>query len=333
MTVGERIKTISQDWFLTEPLIFAVLCTHALKRNDNMGCDMRCGKGLIEYNPERLEHFDDRQLALRLKAEVLRITLKPKKHLRTVQFDVDLADMAIKGKTTRGNMVTKNEIHRITLKEHGRSTLDDREVWFDHDILRLNYEGHGVSLGKFAGDDRILVIMKNGEFYTTTSEATNHYEEGILRIMKYEPGMVWTAILNDADQGYVYLKRFTLDDNNKKQRMIGDNPESSLIVLSNEKYPRFEVKFGGDDAFRENLIVDGEEFIAVKSFHAKGKRLTNYNVETVTELEPRIVEEEAPQESEEPTVDDGAALSDDISQQEIIDKLTGQTRLFEDEEN
>lgn len=266
-------------------------------------------------------------------AEVLRITLKPKKHLRVLQFDIDLADLAIKGRTARGNMVTKNEIHRITLKEHGRSTLGDREVWFDQDILRLNYEGHGISLGKFAGDDRVLVIMKNGDFYTTTSEATNHYEEGILRIMKYEAGMVWTAILNDADQGYVYLKRFTLDDNNKKQRMIGDNPESTLILLTNEKYPRFEVKFGGDDSFRENMIVDGEEFIAVKSFHAKGKRLTNYNVEAVTELEPRIVEEEPQSQDEEPAGDETPALSDDISQQEVLDKLTGQTRLFDDEDN
>ena len=263
-------------------------------------------------------------------AEVLRITLKPKKHLRVLQFDVDLADMAIKGKTVRGNMVTKNEIHRITLKEHGRSTLGDREVWFDQDILRINYEGHGVSLGKFAGDDRILVIMRNGDFYTTSNEATNHYEEGILRIMKYNPSLVWTAILNDADQGYVYLKRFTLDDNSKKQRMIGDNPESSLILLTDTKYPRFEVKFGGDDSVRDNLIVDAEEFIAVKSFHAKGKRLTTYKVDTVTELEPRIVEtDEEPVQvdlDEEQEGDD----NNEISQQEVRDMLTGQTRLFDD---
>ena len=263
-------------------------------------------------------------------AEVLRITLKPKKHLRVLQFDVDLADMAIKGRTVRGNMVTKNEIHRITLKEHGRSTLDDREVFFDQDILRINYEGHGVSLGKFAGEDRILVIMRNGEFYTTTHEATNHYEEGILRILKYDPSTVWTAILNDADQGYVYLKRFTLDDNSKKQRMIGENPESSLILLTDTKYPRFEVKFGGDDSVRDNLIVDADEFIAVKSFHAKGKRLTTYKVDTVTELEPRILEE-APAEIEQDS-EPQDEMPSDIDQQEVRDKLTGQTRLFDDDQ-
>ena len=266
-------------------------------------------------------------------AEVLRITLKPKKHLRVLQFDVDLADLAIKGKTARGNMVTKNEIHRITLKEHGRSTLDDREVWFDQDILRINYEGHGVSLGKFAGDDRILVIMRNGDFYTTSSEATNHYEDGILRIMKYDPSIVWTAILNDADQGYVYIKRFTLDDNNRKQRMIGDNPQSSLILLSSQKYPRFEVKFAGDDSVRDNLIVDADEFIAVKSFKAKGKRLTNYKVDSVTELEPRIVEEKTTQDIDAQEPDDDNEISSDINQQEVLDKLTGQTRLFDDDDN
>ena len=265
-------------------------------------------------------------------AEVLRITLKPKKHLRVLQFDVDLADLAIKGKTARGNMVTKNEIHRITLKEHGRSTLGDREVWFDQDILRLNYEGHGVSLGKFAGDDRILVIMRNGDFYTTSSEATNHYEEGILRIMKYDHNLVWTAVLYDADQGYVYLKRFTLDDSSKKQRFLGENPESQLLLLTSEKYPRLEVKFGGDDSVREPMVIDAEEFIAVKSIHAKGKRVSNFNVGTVTELEPRIVEEE-PQEPVEPLeVDEEMDNNSLIDQQEVRDKLTGQTRLFEEDE-
>jgi topoisomerase-4 subunit A len=265
-------------------------------------------------------------------AEVLRVTLKPKKHLRVLQFDVDLAELAIKGKTARGNMVTKNEIHRITLKEHGRSTLGDREVWFDQDILRINYEGHGVSLGKFAGDDRILVIMKNGDFYTTSSESTNHYEEGMLRIMKYDRNLVWTAVVYDADQGYVYLKRFPLEDSAKKQRFIGDNPESRLLLLTCEKYPRLQVKFGGDDSVREPLVIDAEEFIAVKSIHAKGKRVSNYTVDQVIELEPRVVEEE----TQEPELTADAEVEETdaaINQQEVLDKLTGQTRLFEDDDS
>ena len=276
-------------------------------------------------------------------AEVLRVTLKPKFRLKTLQFDVDLTQLAIKGKTARGNMVTKNEIHRITLKEHGVSTLGDREVWFDPDILRINYEGHGVSLGKFGGDDRIMVIMKNGEFYTTSSEATNHYDEGILRIMKYDPDVVWTAIVNDADKGFLYIKRFTLDDSAKKQRMTGENPDSELLHLTDVRYPRFEVKFGGDDAHREPLVIDADEFIGVKSCHAKGKRISNWAVESVTEIEPREAPEEEqggqePEENPENAAQEpesaapaGEVIKDDgIDQTKVRDRLTGQTSLFDD---
>ena len=263
-------------------------------------------------------------------AEVLRITLKPKFRLKVLQFDVDLGELAIKGKTTRGNMVTKNEVHRITLKERGASTLGDREVWFDPDILRINYEGHGRSLGLFGGDDRILVIMKTGDFYTTTSEATNHYDEGILRIEKYVEGKVWTAIVDDADQGYLYIKRCTLEDNNKRQRMIGENPESRLLHLSDELLPRFEVRFGGDDAEREPFIIDAEEYIGTKSFKAKGKRISNYTIESVTEIEPReLPQDEQPEtEDDEPSSDE--PTEEGISQQQVMDRLTGQQRLFED---
>ncbi len=266
-------------------------------------------------------------------AEVLRITLKPKFRLKVLQFDVDLGELAIKGKTSRGNMVTKNEVHRISLKERGGSTLGDREVWFDPDILRINYEGHGRSLGLFGGDDRILVIMQNGDFYTTTSEATNHYDEGILRIEKYQEGKVWTAIVDDADQGYLYIKRCTLEDNNKRQRMIGENPASRLMHLSDEPLPRFEVRFGGADAVREPLVIDADEFIGTKSFKAKGKRISNYTIESVTEIEPREVPQPEP---EVPEVPDNAPDGDDmpptdgISQQQVMDRLTGQQRLFDD---
>ncbi len=263
-------------------------------------------------------------------AEVLRITLKPKFRLKVLQFDVDLGELSIKGKTTRGNMVTKNEVHRITLKERGASTLGDREVWFDPDILRINYEGHGRSLGLFGGDDRILVIMKTGDFYTTTSEATNHYDEGILRIEKYVEGKVWTAIVDDADQGYLYIKRCTLEDNNKRQRMIGENPESRLLHLSDEPLPRFEVKFGGDDAEREPLIIDADEFIGTKSFKAKGKRISNYTIESVTEIEPREVPQDELPESEDVEPSSDEPTDEGISQQQVMDRLTGQQRLFED---
>ena len=267
-------------------------------------------------------------------AEVLRITLKPKFRLKVLQFDVDFAELAIKGRASRGNIVTKNEVHRISLKERGASTLGDREVWFDPDILRLNYEGHGRSLGLFAGEDRVLVIMNNGEFYTTTSEASNHFDEGIVRIEKYVEGKIWTAIVDDADQGYYYVKRFTLEDNAKRQSMIGGNEKSRLVLLSDERYPRFNVTFGGGDDFREPIDIDAEEFIAAKSFKAKGKRLSNYTVGTVTEIEPREVpeEEEQPVEAPQAAVDQPVEPEEpkDISQSQVLDQLTGQWRLFGD---
>ena len=268
-------------------------------------------------------------------AEVLRITLKPKFRLKILQFDVNLAELAIKGKQARGNIVTKNEVHRISLKEAGQSTLGDREVWFDPDILRINYEGHGRSLGLFAGDDRILVIMKTGEFYTTSTEASNHYDEGILRIEKYAKDKVWTAVLDDADQGHPYIKRFTLEDNTKKQSFIGTNPDSRLLLLSDEPCPRFEVKMGGDDAHREPFIIDAEEFIGTKTFKAKGRRVTNWTVDSITEVEPR---EPDPVEEQTPTVADlgdseeAAPATDGISQDEVLDSFTGQQRIPFDED-
>ena len=274
-------------------------------------------------------------------AEVLRITLKPKFRLKVNQFDVDLAELAIKGKQSRGNIVTKNEIQRITLKASGTSTLGDREVWFDPDILRINYEGHGRSLGLFGGEDRILVIMKNGDFYTTSSDASNHYEEGILRIEKYVEGKVWTAIVDDADQGYLYVKRFPLEDNVKKQSMNGSNEESKLVLLTDEKYPRFNVKFGGGDEFREPLVIDAEEYIAVKSFKAKGKRVSNYEIAEVTEIEPR----EVPEEEQEQTIE-GSIAEDTVAEVStegkdnpeppapVLNEETGQWQLFgTDEDN
>ncbi|MCQ2287637.1 MAG: DNA gyrase/topoisomerase IV subunit A [Muribaculaceae bacterium] len=267
-------------------------------------------------------------------AEVLRITLKPKFRLKVLQFDIDLAELAIKGKQSRGNIVTKNDIHRISLKSAGASTLGDREVWFDPDILRINYEGHGRSLGLFGGEDRILVIMKNGDFYTTSSDASNHYEEGILRIEKYQEGKIWTAIVDDADQGYLYVKRFPLEDNAKKQSMNGSNEASKLILLSDEKYPRFNVKFGGGDEFREPLVIDAEEYIAVKSFKAKGKRVSNYEVAEVTEIEPREVpEEELPAEPQvvEPEVIETPEEPKPEPPAPVLNATTGQWQLFGDE--
>ena len=263
-------------------------------------------------------------------AEILKITFKPKPRLKCLFIDKDFSDIAIKGRQSMGNIVTKNEIHKISLKEKGGSTLGGRQVWFDRDILRLNYDGRGEYLGEFHGNDQILVIMKNGDFCTTSFDATNHYEADIMIIEKYDSGKTWTAALNDADQGYPYLKRFKLEPTQKKQNFLGENPKSSLILLTDESFPRFEVVFGGNDAFRDPLIIDAEEFIGVKSFKAKGKRISTYTVETINELEPlrkEIPQPEVP-EAELPDDTDAVTGSQSEGNSDILDEITGQMKLF-----
>lgn len=265
-------------------------------------------------------------------AETLRVTLKDKPRLKKLQFDVDFADIAIKGKGSLGNMVTKNEVHRISLKEKGVSTLGGREVWFDPDVLRLNYDGRGESLGEFNSNDRILVVLKSGEYYTSTFDSGNHYEDNILRIEKYREGLVWTAVLYDAEQGYPYVKRFVFEPVAKKQSFIGENTDSKLYLLSDAKFPRIKVTFAGADAFREPLVIDAEEYIGVKSYKAKGKRVTTFEVGTIEEIEPREVPDG---EEEQPPVDidaDTVEADDVINQNDVRDELTGQMRLFDADE-
>lgn len=265
-------------------------------------------------------------------AETLRVTLKDKPRLKKLQFDVDFADIAIKGKGSLGNMVTKNEVHRISLKEKGVSTLGGREVWFDPDVLRLNYDGRGESLGEFNSNDCILVVLKSGEYYTSTFDAGNHYEDNILRIEKYREGLVWTAVLYDAEQGYPYVKRFVFEPVAKKQSFIGENTDSKLYLLSDAKFPRIKVTFAGADAFREPLVIDAEEYIGVKSYKAKGKRVTTFEVGTIEEIEPREVPDG---EEEQPPVDidaDTVEADDVINQNDVRDELTGQMRLFDSDE-
>ena len=266
-------------------------------------------------------------------AEVVKVTLKPRPRLTRLTFDVDFGALSIKGKGAMGNLVTKNEVHRFSLKEKGASTLGGRQVWFDRDVLRLNYDGRGDYLGEFQGHDLVLVILKNGEYYTSTYDVTNHYEDNILRIEKYRRGHVWTAILNDADQGnYPYLKRFKFEPSARRQRFLGDNPASALVALSDAPGARFEITFGGGDAFREPLEVTAADFVAVKSFKAKGKRLTTFNVGSVTELDPVAVampdEDDYENDSAEMETESGSEAEPEKSDDEIRDEILGQQRIF-----
>ena len=204
-------------------------------------------------------------------------------------------------------------------------------MWFDHDVQRLNYDARGQYLGEFHSDDYVLVILKNGQFYTTNFDLNNHYESDIRIIEKFNPSKVWTAALYDADQqNYPYLKRFLMEATARKQNFLGENKESRLILLTDEVYPRLEVIFGGHDSFREALIIEADEFIAVKGFKAKGKRLTNYTLDTINELEPTRkpdpVPDDPPSAPEEP---ENLDPDRGKSQADIIDELTGQMKLFD----
>ncbi len=236
-------------------------------------------------------------------AEIIKVTLDPNPKLKKIFVDKDFSEIIIKGRASKGNLLTKFPVHRIGLKSHGHSTLGGRKVWYDPDVNRLNYDEHGQLLGEFFDEDQILVILQNGDFYLSNFDLNNHYEANILRIEKFQADKVWSAVLWDADnQGYPYLKRFLMEAAKRKQNFLGENPLSKLVLLSDQVYPRIQITYGGVDEFRGSEEIEVEEFIAVKGFKAKGKRLTTYQIESITELEPtRFPEEpESPEEPENP---------------------------------
>ncbi len=230
-------------------------------------------------------------------AEVIRVALKPSLGIKKLEVLKDLSELAVKGRASRGNLLTKFEVKNITLKQKGVSTLGGRQVWFDPDVLRINYDGLGTYLGEFQSDDSILVITKGGEYYTTTFELTAHFEDNILRIEKYNAEKVWSLVLWDADQQYYYAKRFTLEANAKPQTFLGENAESRIVLLSDNNQATFLVTL--QDEAKEPLTVIMEEFIGTKSAKAKGKRLTTQAVKTITDISPEPAVEETPIEQPE----------------------------------
>jgi topoisomerase-4 subunit A len=249
-------------------------------------------------------------------AEVLKVTLKPKPRIRNLIFDFDMAELAIKGRNSMGNILSKNEVHKVVVKRQGGSTLGGLRIWFEREVLRLNTDGRGLYLGEFHDGDQILVLTKEGELYTTSYDLANHYDDSVLFIEKFNPDRVWSAVLYDGEQKFYYVKRFQAELSGKPQSFIVEHRDSKLILLTREPHPRIEVKFNGPDKNREPLVIDVEEFIGVKGFKAKGKRLTTYQVKTVEELEPLIKEVE-PVEPEE-----------DEKNNNDIDPDTGQMSLF-----
>ena len=225
-------------------------------------------------------------------AEKVRVLLKPAPHVKKPDFTMDFSELAIKSRSARGNVFSKYDIKSVTLRSKGGSTLGGRQVWFDPDILRINYDGQGMYLGEFQSEDQVLVVMKNGDFFLTSFDLTAHFEDNIRIIEKYDPEKVWSLLLWDADQKYFYGKRFQMNASIKVQNMLGDNPNSRIELLSDRSEACFRVVF--TDEAREPLTLLMEEFIAVKGVTARGKRVTTFDVKQLEDItpEPEVPEEE-----------------------------------------
>ena len=268
-------------------------------------------------------------------AEVIKVTLDPAPKLKKIFFDKDFSEVGIKGRSAKGVILTKYQIHRIGLKSHGHSTLGGRKVWYDPDVNRLNYDEHGQLLGEFNDGDAILVILKNGDYYLSGFDVNVHFEDNIAHLEKYEAEKVWSCVLYDADnQGYPYVKRFLMEASKKKQNYIGENVNSQQILLTDQVYPRIQITYGGADDFRGTEEIDVEQFIAVKGYKAKGKRLTTNQIDNIVELEPTRfpTEPTEPTDPTEPFEEENLDPDAGKSQQQVMDELTGQQTLFSDED-
>ena len=205
---------------------------------------------------------------------------------RLFQFEKDFSDIPIKSRSSVGLLVTKAEVHSVSLLSKGFSTLGGRDVWFDRDVLRLNYNEQGQYLGSFHARDRILVILKSGECYTSDFSDSIHIEENLLRIEKNEPRKIWTAVYYDADQKYHYIKRFSIEEDQKRENILGENPKNELLLLTDTYYPRLLIGRQEKGGELRTTEIDVEEFALVKSIRARGKRIAPYLIDHIEELPP-----------------------------------------------
>ena len=237
-------------------------------------------------------------------AEVIRVALKPALHLKKLEVIKDLSELAIKSRTARGNVLTKYDVKSITLKQKGHSTLGGRKVWFDPDVLRLNYDGQGMYLGEFVEDDRILVITTTGDYYTTSFDLTAHFDQNIWRIEKFDRDKVWSLAMWNADLSYYYGKRFQLDALAKSQNMLGENTDSKMTILTDREEAIFQITFV--DETKATMEVFMSDFIEVKSPKAKGKRFATWEVAKIEDITP----EPEPEPEEEETEGDNANMNE-----------------------
>ncbi|MBQ3658751.1 MAG: DNA gyrase/topoisomerase IV subunit A [Bacteroidales bacterium] len=220
-------------------------------------------------------------------AESVRIYFRNRPGIRKLSDAYDFATLAIKGRSSRGNLLTRNPIMRVQLKSAGVSTIGGKEIWFDEDIQRLNDAGRGISLGEFQQDDKILVVLKNGIYYTTSFDLSNRYQGDIIRIEKLDTEAVYSVVYWDKEAKQYYVKRFSFEvSDNKEQCFISEAPGSKFIDICCDTYPRLELTFKGKDAAREPEVIDVADFIAKKGLKAKGRKVSTRDVKKAEFIEP-----------------------------------------------
>lgn len=248
-------------------------------------------------------------------AESVRIYLRPRPKLKKTQFEYDFSTLAIKGKASRGNLVSKNPIARIQLKSKGVSTIGGKDIWYDADIQKLNDEQRGQYLGEFGPEDKVLAIFKDGTFYTTSFDVSNRYQGEVIKIEKFDPNKTYTALYYDAAAKAFYVKRFSfvLSDNTPLS-FIAPGTKSYLVALSEDRHPQFQVIFGGKYEHRDPENIDAEEYIAKKGYAAKGKKCHQYDLKEVKFIEPL-------HKPEDDTEDEPLDIIDDVEQSESQNEM------------
>ena len=250
-------------------------------------------------------------------AETVRVQLRPRPKLKKTVLEYDFSGLAIKSRSARGNLVTKNVIQKISLKSKGISTIEGRDIWFDADIQKLNGEGHGQYLGKFSGNDKVLAVFRNGTWYTTSYELVNRYPGDLLRIEKFDPDKTFTALYWDGGSKSFYVKRFSfVVSDNTPQSFISEEPKSRLVELTDDRHPQYEISWKLEDKPAET--VDAEEWIAKKGVAAKGKKCTSKpDAKSVRFIEPLVKDDDTePEPLPEESVPDLPEVVEDIPAEE-----------------
>ena len=243
-------------------------------------------------------------------AEVLKIYLRPRARLKKCIIDLDLSTLAIKGRQSVGNLVTRYSISKIVLKEKGTSTLGGQNIWYDDDVRRLNTDGRGQLLGEFKGEDRIVVWTAKNQYYITNFDVQQHFPDDTIRVERYRSDRVYSLCYYDGEQKYYYMKRFQLEAGDKIQYFLDADAPMRFVTITDRKGAKLAIEFGGAHSQRPMEIIDVDEFIAIKSHRAKGKRLTTYEVAKLTFIEPEEPEEET-EEIDEEMPDMGEELVDE----------------------